>query len=231
MAVQIQFRRDTAVNWTTVNPTLAIGEMALETDTKKFKIGDGATAWNALAYGGIVGATLTFGTGFTGTSYDGSTAKTIGIDSTVVTTTSNVQTLSNKTLASPVFTGQGAETVLVSTTGFAGYTFDVMNGALQYITAASTANGTINFRGNSTTTLNSFMAVNTTISCVLDVTNTGTAYYPNAFQIDGALVTPKFNGGTAISAGNTNSIDRYVFQITKTAANTYTVYATQVKFA
>jgi hypothetical protein len=51
MAVQIQLRNDTAANWTSANPVLAQGEMGIETDTKKFKIGDGVTAWNSLAYG------------------------------------------------------------------------------------------------------------------------------------------------------------------------------------
>lgn len=53
MAVQIQFRRDTAANWTSANPTLAVGELGWETDTKQFKVGDGVTAWTALAYGGL----------------------------------------------------------------------------------------------------------------------------------------------------------------------------------
>ena len=55
MAVQIQFRNDTAANWTSANPTLAVGEMGIETDTDQFKIGDGATAWTSLGYGGLVG--------------------------------------------------------------------------------------------------------------------------------------------------------------------------------
>lgn len=46
----IQIRRGTAAQWTTANPILAVAEMGLETDTKKFKFGDGSTAWNALAY-------------------------------------------------------------------------------------------------------------------------------------------------------------------------------------
>jgi len=60
MASQIQIRRDTAANWTSANPTLAEGELGLETDTRKLKIGDGITAWNDLEYyvnpseGGIV---------------------------------------------------------------------------------------------------------------------------------------------------------------------------------
>lgn len=45
-----QFRRDTASNWTSANPTLADGELGLETDTLKCKIGDGSTAWTSLAY-------------------------------------------------------------------------------------------------------------------------------------------------------------------------------------
>lgn len=46
----IQVRRDTAANWTSANPTLAAGEVGFETDTGKFKIGDGSTAWASLTY-------------------------------------------------------------------------------------------------------------------------------------------------------------------------------------
>lgn len=48
--VTIQLRRDTAANWTSANPTLAIGELGYETDTDNFKVGNGSTAWNSLAY-------------------------------------------------------------------------------------------------------------------------------------------------------------------------------------
>lgn len=47
---QIDLRRDTAANWTSVNPVLALGEPGFETDNKKLKIGDGTTAWTALTY-------------------------------------------------------------------------------------------------------------------------------------------------------------------------------------
>ena len=50
MAIQIQVRHDTAANWTAANPILAIGELGVEEDTHTFKIGNGATAWAALAY-------------------------------------------------------------------------------------------------------------------------------------------------------------------------------------
>lgn len=48
----IQLRRDTAANWTSANPVLAAGQPGFETDTRKWKVGDGTTAWNSLAYMG-----------------------------------------------------------------------------------------------------------------------------------------------------------------------------------
>ena len=50
MATQVQFRRGNAAAWTAANPTLAEGELGLELDTGKFKLGNGTTAWNALSY-------------------------------------------------------------------------------------------------------------------------------------------------------------------------------------
>jgi hypothetical protein len=46
----IQLRRDTAANWTSVNPVLAAGELGFETDTRLIKAGDGSTVWTSLAY-------------------------------------------------------------------------------------------------------------------------------------------------------------------------------------
>jgi len=50
MASIIQIRRDTASNWTSANPTLAQGELGIETDTLKVKAGDGSTAWTSASY-------------------------------------------------------------------------------------------------------------------------------------------------------------------------------------
>ena len=50
MADIIKSRRDTAENWRTANPTLAEGELGFETDTKRYKLGDGKKAWNNLEY-------------------------------------------------------------------------------------------------------------------------------------------------------------------------------------
>jgi hypothetical protein len=53
VTTEIKLRRDTAANWTTNDPTLATGELGFETDTRKFKLGDGATAWTSLSYVGV----------------------------------------------------------------------------------------------------------------------------------------------------------------------------------
>jgi hypothetical protein len=52
MAQRIQLRRGTSAAWTAANPTLAQGEMGVETDTNRSKIGDGASPWSALPYAG-----------------------------------------------------------------------------------------------------------------------------------------------------------------------------------
>lgn len=49
-AVTIKLRGDTATNWTSNNPVLALREPGVEIDTSKIKIGDGVTAWNSLGY-------------------------------------------------------------------------------------------------------------------------------------------------------------------------------------
>jgi hypothetical protein len=58
MPQQIQLRRGAAASWTSANPVLAQGEPGVETDTGKFKIGDGSTAWASLAYATATGVLL-----------------------------------------------------------------------------------------------------------------------------------------------------------------------------
>jgi len=103
VVTQIQIRRGTASQWTSANPTLASGEWGFETDTNKAKIGNGSTAWNSLAYiiTGAVGTvtSVTAGTGLSGGTITGT--GTIAIDSTVATLTGS-QTLTNKTLTTPI---------------------------------------------------------------------------------------------------------------------------------
>jgi len=156
-------------------------------------------------------------------------------------TLAGTQTLTNKTLTTPTintptiatanFTSAAQELVTVVGTGFAGYTFDAVTQAVVYITANSTANGTLNIRGNSGTTLNSYMATGESMTIVLAITNNATAYYPTTYQIDGSAVTVKWAGGTAPTGGNANSIDVYTLTVIKTGSAAYTVLGSQTKFA
>jgi hypothetical protein len=50
MATRMQQRRGTAAQWTAANPILAAGEIGFETDTNKFKMGNGSSTWTALQY-------------------------------------------------------------------------------------------------------------------------------------------------------------------------------------
>jgi hypothetical protein len=152
------------------------------------------------------------------------------------------QTLTNKTLTSPVINGgtvsavtltSPEETVTVSATAATGtVNFDASTQTVLFYTTNASANFTLNVRGNSSTTLSSILPVGASITVVFLNTNGTTAYYPTAFQVDGNAVTPKWQGGTAPSAGNASSIDAYSLTIIKTAATpTYTVLASQTKFA
>ena len=50
MANRLQLRRDGAQQWANINPILAQGELGIEIDTSRIKIGDGVTPWNSLRY-------------------------------------------------------------------------------------------------------------------------------------------------------------------------------------
>ena len=153
-----------------------------------------------------------------------------------VVSLTGTQTLTNKTLTSPVINGgvvtsllEGANTVASAATGT--INFDVITSSVWYYTTSASANFTLNFRGNSGTTLNTLLANNQSVTCVFLNTNGATPYYASAITIDGVSVTPKWQGGTAPAAGNASAIDAYSYTIYKTASATYTIFASQTKFA
>jgi len=110
--------------------------------------------------------------------------------------------------------------------------FYINSGAVQYYTSNTANNWTINFAFSAGTTLNAAMATNDSISCTLIVTQSATAYYPSAFQVDGTSsgVTVKWQG-SAPTSGDPSSLDSYTFVIIKTASATYTILATATKFS
>lgn len=211
MADLIQIRRDTAANWTSANPVLAQGELGAETDTSKIKIGNGSTAWTGLSYlidaGGY--ATLSGVQTFTGTkTFAGTTSTLAGV-------------LTN-----------AAEVATVSATAATGtIAYDITTQSVLYYTSNASANWTVNFRASSGTSLNTAMTTGQSVTAAFLVTQGATAYYNSAVQVDGSSVTPKWQGGTAPAAGNASGIDAYIYTIIKTGAATFTVLASQTRFA
>jgi hypothetical protein len=165
----------------------------------------------------------------------GSNGHVLTADSTTATglkwadvsvTPTNIATLSNKTLRSP------REITTVSATASTGtINFDVNTQGVLYYTTNASGNWTLNVRGDGSTTLNSLMATGDSLTVIFLSTQGTTAYYPTSFTIDGSSVTPKYQGGTAFSAGNVSSIDAYSYSIVKTGSAAYTVLASQTKFA
>ena len=128
--VRIQVRRGTASQWTSANPTLAAGELGVESDTNLFKFGNGSTAWTSLAYANnsdvaigeisqdAINTALTMGAGLTKTYNDGANTITITVDSSVVALKSYVDSAVSTHEADTTSVHGIADTsILVTTTG------------------------------------------------------------------------------------------------------------------
>lgn len=105
-------------------------------------------------------------------------------------------------------------------------TFDTTAQGIIYFVNNQTANRTVNF-----TNVGANLGTGQSVTCTLLCDQGSTAYYLNAYQIDGGAVTPKWSGGSAPTAGNASGIDVYTFTIIRTGASTYTVLASQTQFA
>lgn len=139
--------------------------------------------------------------------------------------------------ASPTLTGTATingtldieevyEKVTIQTTTTGTITFDTTTQAIEFYTANQTANRTINFSN-----VNSNLAIGQSITSAVLMTQGSTAYYLNAYQVDGSSVTPKWQGGSAPTGGNASGIDAYSFTIIKTADATFTVFASIIQYA
>ena len=151
-------------------------------------------------------------------------------------TLAGTETLTGKTLTSPTITNplitEIRETATVSATAATGtIAYDALTQVVLYYTTDASGNFTVNFRGNSGTSLDSVMSTGQSLSATFLVTNGATAYYNSAVQVDGSSVTPKWQGGSAPTAGNASSIDSYTYVIIKTGSATFTVLASVTKFA
>lgn len=155
---------------------------------------------------------------------------------------STYEEFANAFIVNPSFTGkaltvQGSgkfqqvmEKATVSATAATGTVqFDALSQAVLYYTSNAAANWTLNFRGNSSVSLNNIMATGESLTVVFLVTQGSTAYYNNAVTIDGASVTPKWQNA-APTSGNASKVDVYTYIIFKTGSATFTVFASQTPF-
>jgi hypothetical protein len=143
----------------------------------------------------------------------------------------NTQTFTGSTSVLGAVFQDAAEVTTISATAATGtIQYDVTTQSVLYYTSDAAANFTVNFRASSGTSLNTLMTTGQAVTVVFLVTNGATAYYNNALTIDGSSVTPKYQGGTAWSAGNASSIDAYSYTIVKTGSATFTVFASQTQF-
>ena len=102
---------------------------------------------------------------------------------------------------------------------------DLENGMVHLFTTTETTTSTPNLRYNSSTTLNSKMAIGEVISVTL-ITTAAAAGYSAQLTIDGNAVTENWTGGSAPSVGGSSGVDIYAYAIIKTADATFTVIGT-----
>ena len=127
---------------------------------------------------------------------------------------------------------QTAEKVTTEATAATGtVNYDVITQAVWNFTTDASGNWTLNIRGDGSNSLNSIMDAGESITVAHIVKQGGTAYYNSAVQVDGASVTPEWQGGSAPSAGNANSLDVYSYTVIKTGDAAFTVLASVTQFA
>lgn len=198
---------------------------------------EAASTQDAIVVAGRAGGTSSYAITLTPTTLSSSTTLTLpNVTSTVAVlgtaqTFTALQTFSGSTSVLAGALTNAAETTTVSATAATGtIAYDVTTQSVLYYTSNASANWTVNFRASSGTSLNTAMATGQSITVAFLVTQGATAYYNNAVQVDGSSVTPKWQGGTAPTAGNASSIDVYTYTIVKTGSATFTVFASQTQF-
>jgi hypothetical protein len=186
-----------------------------------------------VANGGSGAITLTGVLKGNGTSaFSAATAGTDFVAPGTATTFTALQTFSGtSSVAASKFTNIKEVSTISATAATGTIAYDVTTQSVLYYTSNASGNFTVNFRGSSGTSLDTIMATGESVSVTFLVTNGATAYYNSAVQVDGSSVTPKWQGGTAPTSGNANSIDSYTYVIIKTGSATFTVLAVQTKFA
>jgi hypothetical protein len=197
-------------------------------------LAEGASSTGVLAAtnGGTGATTLTGVLKGNGTSaFTAATAGTDYVAPGTATTFTATQTFNGSSSTFGAVLANAAETTTVSATATTGtIAYYINTQSVLYYTSNASANWTTNFAFSSGTSLNTALATGQTVTIAFAVTQGTTAYYNNVVQIDGTTVTPKWQGGTAPSAGNASGVDVYQYTIIKTASATYTVLASLTQY-
>lgn len=200
---------------------------------------DNGSNYVALKAADNIGSNITFtlpaADGTNGQAITTNGSGTLGFSSVVSTSSSNTftatQTFSGSSSVVAMVLNDAAEVATISATAATGtINYDVTTQSVLYYTSNASANWTVNFRASSGTSLNTIMSTGQSVTVAFLVTQGATAYYNNVVQVDGASVTPKYQGGTAWAAGNASAIDAYVYTIIKTGNAAFTVFASQTQF-
>ena len=219
---------------TGVTGTLPIANGGTGTTSTTFaNLTTNVTGTLPVANGGSGAATLTGVLKGNGTSaFTAATAGTDYVAPGTATTFTALQTFNGTSSNASHKATNMLEVATVSATAATGVIdYDITTQSVLFYTTDASGNWTVNFRGSVGTSLDTVMATGESISATFLVTQGATAYYNSAVQVDGSSVTPKWQGGTAPTSGNTSSVDTYTYVIVKTGSATFTVLASQTQFA
>lgn len=206
-----------AIDWFN-SLTLATPLAASSGGTGLSALGSGVATWLGTPSSANLAAAVTGETG--------SGALVFGSSPTITTATLTTPAVNRGVLTSAIEKATISATAATSTINF-----DVITQSVLYYTSNASGNWTLNVRGDGTTTLDSIMSTGQSVTLAFLVTNGATAYRQTALTVDGSSVTPKWQGGSAPSAGNTSSIDIYTLTLIKTNTSTFTALEALTKFA
>jgi hypothetical protein len=209
------------------------------TGSSYLKYNGSAFTWDNPVTGVSAGTGMSFTT-ITGTG-------SVAIDTTVVPRFSNAgtftatQTFAGSSSVPSMILDNALEACTVTGSAISGaINIDIATQSVIFYNTATTNPWSLNFRASSGTPLSSFMSQGQSVTvAVLAQIGAVTSAYNSALSVGGSAVTIdgaapaalRWQGGTAPTSGNANSIDVYTYTIIRTGPSSYTVLAAQIRFA